>query len=477
MKFIMNIIYRILLAGLICTCAAGCKKSFLDLAPISNSNANNFYKTQADFDLAVNAAYSGLYIFFAPQSGVSYFSEQMSDNATIYNVNGIQADKKAFKDFTLNSSNSQVYVFWQQSYRALFNVNIVLDNIDAANIDAAYKEQVKAQMKFLRGMYYFYMVQMWGDLPLVTKTLTAEESYTVLRSPKAAIYAQVVSDLQAAAAVLPLSSAITAPGQASKGAAQALLGKVHLTMGDKAAAATALQQVVGSGQYSLLPQYSSLWIVTNKNTRESVFEIQFKGGAAGVPLSDYYPEYAPYENFSITLFAGGMNQVTDDLYNEFESTDPRRTSTVSLGYTNKAGAFIPIKYPVKWTDVNAPVINSREASANNFMVLRYADVLLMLTEATGDPTYLNQVRARAGVPLFGTAGYPAAYPTLDLAIEHERRVELAIEFQRGFDLRRTGRAIPVLSAKGKPVNEQKLLLPVPEIVRQQNSAITQNPGY
>jgi len=474
----MNKIYSIITAGLLCILATGCKKSFLDLAPISNSNASNFYKTQADFDLAVNAAYATLYVFFAPQSGVSYFSEQMSDNATIYNVNGIQADKKAFKDFTLNSSNSQVYLFWQQSYRSLFNINIVLDNIDAANIDAGYKEQVKAQMRFLRGMYYFYMVQMWGDLPLVTKTLTADESYTVLRSPKAAIYAQVISDLQFASATLPLASAITEPGHASKGAAQALLGKVYLTMGDKTQAATALQQVVTSGQYSLLPQYSSLWIVTNKNTKESIFEIQFKGGAAGVPLSDYYPEYVPYENFSITLYAGGMNQVTDDLYNEFEGTDPRRNITISLGYNNKAGVFIPIKYPIKWTDVNAPIINSREASANNFMVLRYADVLLLLTEATGDPSYLNQVRARAGVALYGAAGYPSTtYPTLDLAVEHERRVELAIEFQRGFDLRRTNRALQVLSAKGKPVTEQKLLLPVPEIVRQQNSAITQNPGY
>ena len=112
------------------------------------------------------------------------------------------------------------------------------------------------------------------------------------------------------------------------------------------------------------------------------------------------------------------------------------------------------------------------------MVIRYADVLLMLAEASGDAAYLNQVRARAGVPLFGSAAYPSsAYPTLDLAIEHERRVELAIEFQRGFDLRRTNRAVPVLSAKGKPVTVEKLLLPVPEIVRQQNSAITQNLGY
>jgi hypothetical protein len=111
------------------------------------------------------------------------------------------------------------------------------------------------------------------------------------------------------------------------------------------------------------------------------------------------------------------------------------------------------------------------------MIFRYADLLLMLSEATGDAKYLNEVRARAGVPLFGAAGYPAQYTTLDLAIEHERRVELAIEFHRFFDLKRTNRAITVLSAKGKNINQDKLLLPIPSIVRTQNDKISQNNGY
>lgn len=478
----MKKIFSMIIVGLVCMLGNSCKNSFLDLAPVSNSNANNFYKTRADFDLAVSAAYATLYVFFAPQSAVSFFSEQMSDNATIYNINGIQADKKAFKDFNVNSSNSQVYLFWQQCYRSLYNVNIVLDKIEGADLDEAYKDQVRAEMRFLRGMYYFYMVQMWGDLPLVTKNVTAAESYGILRSPKAEIYNQVISDLQFAAGKLPLASAVTVAGHASKGAAQALLGKVYLTQGNKTAAAQALQEVVSSNQYMLLPQYASLWVVTNKNTKESVFEIQYKGGATGVPLSDFYNEYTPYENFSFTLYAGGMNMVTDDLYNEFENNDARRNLSIALGYTNKTGTFIPIKYPRKWTDSLAPIVtingNAREASSNNFMVLRYADVLLMLTEATGDAAYLNQVRARAGLPLYGMPGYPATqYPSLELAIEHERRMELAIEFQRGFDLRRTNRAITVLGAKGKPVTPDKLLLPIPEIVRQQNSAITQNTGY
>ena len=472
----MNKIKRMLVVCCLSVMAVGCKDEFLDLAPVSNSNANNFYKTREDFDLAVNAAYATLYTFYAPESGVSY-TEQLGDNATLYNVAGTQADRWAFKDYALRTSNVEVYRFWQEDYKALFSVNIVLDKIEAAPVDATYKEQVKAQMQFLRALYYYNMVQLWGDVPLVTRPLTTDESYKVLRSPAAEVYTQIIQDLQYAADKLPLATAVTAPGRASKGAAQTLLAKVYLIQNDKGAAAQVLQEVVSSNQYALLPQYASLWEVNNKNTKESVFEIQYKGGS-GNPYSNYWTAFAPTENFVLTQYGGGMNQVTDDLYNEYEAGDPRRDASISTGYTNKAGTFIPIKFPIKWMDRNAQVVGGRELSNNNFMVLRYADVLLMLAEATGDAAYLNQVRARVGLPAFGSAAYPAGrYPTLEAAIEHERRVELALEFHRWYDLKRTNRAIPVLTAKGKAVTPQKLLLPIPEIVRQQNPAIAQNSGY
>jgi hypothetical protein len=472
----MNNIKRMIAVCCLSVMAFGCKEDFLDLAPISNSNANNFYKSKEDFDLAVNAAYATLYTVYGPESGISY-TEQLSDNSTLYNVAGIQADRWAFKDYAPRTSNVEVYRFWQENYKALFSVNIVLDKIETASVDETYKEQVKAQLQFLRALYYYNMVQLWGDVPLVTRPLTADESYQVLRSPAAEVYTQIIQDLQYAAEKLPLASAVTAPGRAAKGAAQTLLGKVYLTQNDKAAAAQVLGEVVNSNQYALLPQYASLWVVTNKNTKESVFEIQYKGGS-GNPYSNYWTSFAPTENFVLTQFGGGMNQVTDDLYNEYEAGDPRRDASISTGYTNKTGTFIPIKFPIKWMDRSAQVVGGRELSNNNFMVLRYADVLLMLAEATSDASYLNQVRARAGLPAFGTAAYPTdLYPTLELAIEHERRVELALEFHRWYDLKRTNRAIPVLTAKGKAVTPQKLLLPIPEIVRQQNPAIAQNGGY
>lgn len=471
----MKIIKYILTLFCIGLLATGCKESFLELTPLSNPTADNF-RSKDDFELAVNAAYASLYTIYHPEGSVSYANEQMSDNAIMFNISGIQADKWQFKDYSLATSNTMVYQFWQEYYKAIFNANIVLDKIEGTNLDAAYKDGVKAQMMFLRGLYYFNMVRLWGDVPIVTTPLTGEESYSVLRSPESAVYDQIKKDLIFAADKLPLASAITMPGRASKGAAQALLGKVYLTLGDKTAAATVLKEVYNSNQYSLLPNYTDLWGPSVKNTKESIFEIQFLGGNASAPFSRYYQIFYPNNNF-LGFYGGGMNQVTDDLYNEYETGDPRREASIALGYNN-SGTFINQKYPIKWTDSKATQVGGNPLANNNFMVLRYADVLLMLSEATGDASYLNLVRTRAKLPSFGTAAYPSTkYATLDLAIEHERRSELALEFHRWFDLKRTNRAIPVLSAKGKAIAQNKLLLPIPQIVRSQNEAITQNAGY
>ncbi|MBE7169092.1 MAG: RagB/SusD family nutrient uptake outer membrane protein [Williamsia sp.] len=454
----------------------GCKKSFLELAPLSNANANNFYKTTADFDIAVAAAYNSLYTIYAPEGSVSYASEQMSDNAIVYNISGIETDKWAFKDYNLRPANTMVYQFWQEYYKSLFNINIVLDKIEGASLGTAYKEGVKAEMSFLRSLYYFNMVRLWGDVPLVLTPLNAEDSYKVLRSPQADVYAQIIKDLQYAVDKLQVNSQVTQKGKATKGAAQTLLGKVLLTRGDKTGAAAALQAVYTSSEYGLLPTYAALWGPSVKNTKESIFEIQYIGGTSSNPYSRYYQIFFPNTNI-YSFYGGGMNQVTDDLWNEYEANDGRRDLSVATGYQN-GSTFVSQKYPKKWTDASAVIQGGAVYGSNNFMVLRYADLLLMLTEATGDASYLNQVRTRAGMPAWGTAGYPTAkYPTLDLAIEHERRVELALEFHRWFDLKRTGRALPVLAAKGKAVTEPKLLLPIPEIVRSQNPVVTQNTGY
>ncbi len=470
MKF--QIKYLFALAALVFT---SCSDSFLDLNPESNANAGAFYKTQSDFDRAVNAAYNTLYTIYAPEGAVSYTGELMGDNVTIYNISGNMADKWQFRDYMLAPLNTMNYTFWQNVYQSLFNLNIVIEQLEASSLDAAYKQRITGEMKFLRGLYYFNMVRIWGEIPIVTKPVTAAESYSYLRKPVAEVYQQITDDLTEAKESLQPASQVQA-GRASKGSAQTLLGKVYLTLGDKTKAAEELLEVYNSSQYALLESYEALWRPDNKNTKESVFEIQFLGGAATNPYSDYHLIFFPNTNV-LGFYGGGMNQVSDDIWNEFETGDRRRTASIDTGVVDSQGNFTAQKFPKKWLDKDAPLVGQRIMAGNNFMVLRYADVLLLLSEATGDPQYLNEVRERAGMPLYGENGYPARYNTVDLAVEHERRVELAFEFHRWFDLKRTGRALDVLAAKGKPVTTQKMLLPIPAIVRDQNPSITQNDGY
>jgi hypothetical protein len=472
----MNTIKKIIAISFLCIIALGCKKSFLELAPISNSNADNFYRTRQDFDIAVNAAYATLYVMYGPESNNSYCGELLSDNCTLPTIVSahdgmINSDRQAYKDYSVTPSNTVNYAQWNYSYICLYNVNIVLDKLEGTSLDAAYKEEVKAEMMFLRALYYFSMVQIWGDIPLVTKPITDFDlSYNTLRSPAADVYAQIISDLENAIDILPPANAVSATGRVSKGAAQTLLGKVYLTMGNKASATQVLTDVYNSNLYGLVTKYADLWDINKKNSKESILEIQFIGGSATSPSSQYNDDFSPYQNGGTLTFGGGMNQVTDNLYNEYEAGDIRRDLSIDFGYS--------VRYPKKWEDLTVNVA-SGIYSHNNFIVFRYADVLLMLSEATGDAQYLNQVRHRVGLPGFNEVGYPSAlYPTLDLAIEHERRVELALEFYRWFDLKRTGRATTVLTAaKGKTITNNMLLMPIPTTVILQNPAITQNEGY
>ncbi|MDR2680506.1 MAG: RagB/SusD family nutrient uptake outer membrane protein [Tannerella sp.] len=453
-----------------------CSDSFLELSPISNANEVNYYKTEKDFETAVVAAYATLYTEYGPESGAGFCSEQMSDEGTVYDVMLDAASFQAFKNYSLLPANTVVLQVWQDEYNNLMIVNTVIEKLRASSLGEKLKTGYEAEMRFLRALYHFNLVRLFGDVPLMKKTVVVSESYGVLRSPESEVYDFIIEDLKFAAGNLPLQSQISRIGQATKGAALGILGKVYLTVGNKSAAKDVLWQVIGSNEYELLPDYAYLWDLEHENSKEALLEIQYKADPAA-PASPYHEYFAPFNNLTISAQGHGLNQVTEDLWNEFEPGDPRRELSILTGYTNRAGTWIDIKFPAKWFD---PVwINmGTYYCENNFIVLRYADILLMYAEAADDPSYLNMVRDRAGMPRYGEAGYPPQYSTLALAVEHERMVELSLEFHRWFDLKRTGRATAVLSErKGKTVTEQMLVLPIPLVERDINPALTQNPGY
>ncbi|OYX86192.1 MAG: hypothetical protein B7Y83_02390 [Flavobacteriales bacterium 32-34-25] len=467
----MKKIYIILFCNLF---LLGCSSDFLDKAPISNANEAEFYKSQKDLETGMWSAYNSLYSLYGPESLPSFYGELMSDNAYSDNAAGRIQDYESFELHTMSIDNELVFNFWNNYYKAIYNVNNII--VSAERLDFASRDVLIGEAKFLRALYYFDMVRAWGDVPLVVTPLSIADAYAKGRTPKEQVYAQIVDDLEFAAAKLPVKTSQRFVGAASQEAANTLLGKVYLTMGKKPEATEALLKVYG--KFSLVP-YADLWDLNKKNGASSIFEIQYKGGVSS-PYSLYWAMFSPVDNRVVTAWGGGFNQITEDLWNAYETGDPRRAISIQNGYTTPSGSFVNVKFPIKWKDAAAPVAGLREASNNNFIVLRYADVLLMLTEATSDSKYLNEVRARVNLPLYGSVGYPAQYNTVALALEHEAQVEFACEFHRWFDLIRTGRAISVIenSSKNITLTEDELLLPIPFLVINQNpDVISQNEAY
>lgn len=452
----------------------GCE-SFLDRTPISNANENNFYKTEKDFQIATTAAYNSLYELYGPESLPSFFGELMSDNAYSDNTAGNVKDFEAFDTHSgMDPNNILVLGYWNNYYEALFIINNILHKSRDSDFDSKYA--LHSELRFLRALYYFDMTRAWGDVPLVLTPLSVGESLKQARTPQDEVYNLIIEDLKFAAENLPVKSKERFVGAATEEAANTLLGKVYLTIGEKEEAAKVLKQVYG--KFTLVP-YADLWDKAKKNGKESIFEIQYKGGKSN-PYSSYWAMFTPLDNRIVTAWGGGMNQVSEDLWNAYELNDPRRDISIQNGYTTASGEYVDVKYAIKWKDEEAELNGLREAADNNFIILRYADVLLMLTEATGDPKYLNEVRDRVKLPLYGTADYPVQYNTIALACEHERQVEFALEFHRWFDLIRTDRAITVIKNSFKNVTliKDQLLLPIPlDVINQNPTVITQNSAY
>ncbi|WP_020597042.1 RagB/SusD family nutrient uptake outer membrane protein [Spirosoma panaciterrae] len=467
---------------------SSCSKEFLDLKPISSATYDNFYRTADDFRNAINGAYASL------QSGGVFgnsyvFGDVASDN-TVPPASGSVTDQDEFDRFYIRTTNPFISGRWNDSYSAIARFNTILEKIGPVSIDETLKNRYIAETKFLRALVYFNLVRTFGDVPLVLKSISnPDEGYEYGRSPKADVYAQIEKDLTEAEGVLPVSYATADIGRATKGAAKALLGKVYLTEKKYAQAAAKLKEVIDLGVYDILPNYADVFKVSNKNNKESVFDVQYKSGGAGEGNS-WPNSFAPENsgNAVIAFGGGGNNQPTADLINSYEPGDKRKDASLATSYVNASGQTIPYNFVKKYYDT--PATNGD--NGNNIPVIRYADVLLMYAEslnevgyqANGDAfTYLNKIRNRAGLASKTATDIPTQQ-AFRLAMEQERRVEFAFEGQRWYDLVRTDRAIPVLNSKKDQIRlvnvltENNLVDPIPQSQIDINkSKIQQNPGY
>lgn len=408
-----------------------CSDDFTDLAPISNRNEAEFYNNANDFIGAINASYSGL-----QDNGVygrAYWTmfEMRSDNTDQGpDATGLAAQYSEINRFTEDPLNQQITAAWVSSYKVIANNNVILDRIQSVEMDNAIKDRITGEALFLRSLMYYHLAVAYGNIPLQLEPYSTGD---VLEQVDAnTVYEQLISDLQRAEEFLPQSYSASDVGRATKGAAATLLSKVLLTMGQKSAAEEVLRRIVNNYNYELLEDYGDLWGVENENNRESIFEVQFMGGGIGQG-SAFTNEFSP-SAFLQTGSGYGRNRPTAELITSFNPEDERFAASIGTSYTNAQGGTTEANYIRKY-ESNPSAENDSDV---NFVVFRYADVLLMLAEAIGESEesyeLINQVRARAGL-----SGIDQSTPgTFEEKLLEERQLELAFENHRWPDLRRFG---------------------------------------
>lgn len=402
-------------------------------------------------------------------------------------------------DFNLTATNKFAETLWSGHYNAIGTANQALLALSTANISTQTKNRLIGEVRFLRGYLYFNLVRMFGDVPLVMRvpkdqTDANNDPVFQTRADKQIVYDSIVSDLQFAVDNLPLKSAYPV-GHANKGAAESMLAKVYMYLQDWQKVYDLTQDVILSGKYGLV-DYSILWRQAGDNCNESIFEIE---------TGSYNNSNLGVSNYTVSQGVrvggmGGWNDLgwgfctpTTNLINAYEPGDKRKDATIIFidnSGTHKGtilwdGFRVPSKDSVQnlYYNYKAYASATKETFVNpddkdrpkNIKILRYADVLLMNAEAAyhigGDvATPLHLIRQRAGLT--------DVAPTLD-AIWKERRLELALEHDRFWDLVRQGRASQVLNAAGKNfVAGTHELLPIPNSqIQLSGGKLTQNFGY
>lgn len=436
-----------------------CKKDFLNESDPNAITVDASYQSPNDVLLAVNGIYQSLRSGNNVGEGSDLWTDQRSDDTGTQDNQSNSGEPFQFGNFAILPSNTYLKSHWVSLYTTITRANVVLAHIDQVTFpDASVKQKYAAEAKFLRAFIYFELVRTWGDVPLVTQQLSSatQVAAQTVRVKQADVYKQIVADLTDVVNS-PLPNLQASTGRASKAAADFLLGQVYLTMAttqDQANrtanlnnAKTALMAAYNMRTFGNLSAvaYTDVFDVTKKTTcPELIFQIVNIQGDLNYSSSIAANNQAKGETINSQKIASGAGyNVTHDLINEYETTDPRMTFSVK--YANDP--IVKDWFVTKFRDIsNAAGINGY--GGNDWILMRYADVILSLAEVNnylGDAatatSFLDQVRTRAGMPTYAVSmtnsDYATKYPTLKLAILHERRVELAFEHHRWYDLLRT----------------------------------------
>ena len=475
------------------TLFVACTDSFVDREPVYSIDSENYFNSEDDYYKALIAAYDML------QS--SYVNVLLGEIASDNTLSGGESanDVIGFQqidDMTHTSVNSNLKDIWNWMFAGVNRANYILEFKDKTDFEG--KEQIIAEARFLRAYYHFELVKWFGPIPMKGDArFKLGDEKIIPRSSVEDVYASIEADL--IYAIANLNEVAPETGRATKGAAQALLGKAYLYQDKFVDASNVLEDLITDANYSLVTNYNSIFENSGENGSESVFEVQYTDtegagfGCLQCSEGNVAVGFNGIRNYSGPLFDSGysFNVPTQDAYDAFEVGDNRRDVAIlnivtwasstgaSYGTGYKHTGFFNRKYLPRQGDAN--IGDQNLTNPNNYRAIRYADVLLMAAEAYNRGgiddvkarTYLNQVRRRA----FGDTNHDisASGAALTDFILAERRLELVGEGHRFFDLVRTNRAATTITGFTPNKNE---IFPIPiEEIQFSNGNLQQNPNY
>jgi hypothetical protein len=487
----MKTLYKIcLLCSALALLSISCGKKFLE-EPARKVTINDLLNNPTDgAQRLIAAVYSKLYDWQEHSfswNGITSITSDDADKGSDPGDSG--ADKNELDNWTFNPSSLSFNEVWESNFEGIGRATYALKFLPEMNLDAAAKDRYMGEAKMLRAYFYWNLVRTFGGVPKIDKVLQSQEEIETASSRASAseIYAFIESELNDAIAKLPVNVSAAENGRLTKGAAQALLAKVALYQKKWAQAKAMADALIASGQYSLLADYSKIWREVGEFSSESIWEVNAIGTTPNKGIEGYFVTQAPRGAGGL---GWGFNTPTADLAGIYEVGDKRKDATIIFtGQTLWDGFVVNAQAPNPRYNYKSYVSKTQETfngedwqSNKNLRILRFGDILLIKAEAENElgntgpaQQALNLIRTRAGL-----GNTTAANQTdLRLAIYKERRVEMAFEHDRTFDLRRTGRAGTVLRAHGKAyVDGKHDLFPIPQRqIDLSGGKLTQNSGY
>lgn len=458
-----------------------CNDDYLDINADDKIKAENFFITESDAVAATNAIYTNLRTWEL-NSFATFTISIASDDAEKGSSPGDSSYFTPYNNFTNSPTEGQINDYWKGQYRGINLCNQVITNVPGITMNETLKARLLAEARFVRAHHYLNLVRTYGGVPIYDG-LPADGNYNIPRNSVSEVYDFIIADLMAAKAELPTSYPSSDIGRATSGAATAYLAKAYFYIGDYGQALAYSNEVIGMG-YDLLPSFNSVFRIANENSIESIFEAQATFVSGDCALSN--SQYSQTQGVA-GQFGWGFNVPSQDLADSYEAGDVRRDATILFrGETTPEGDLINAIGPNPMYNQKAYVPLAQigpgcsEGSEQNVRLMRFAEVLLINAEAaneTGDIDQalesLNKIRFRAGLGDFVSTDQAA----IREQIRKDRRSELAMEFDRFWDVIRQGRGEEVFGPLGFTTGKNEVF-PIPyEAISLSNGVLTQNPGY